>query len=462
MDAHSQASTPGAFPAIIYISTDLKFSQANRTWASFGLALPAQRDSELRAKVAPRSLVPAPPRQLKDMRLPLKWVTPTKASEGHIALDSTAESIEYVIDRAHWPKNVFFLDLASHSAGDDWTLINRMGGFLTEFSGDGQHLMIVDAIEGLEALVGEHDPHGQHRTRRSRIAQLIRIAKRANCHLILIIEEGTPGAKLPEEFMADVVVRLRAITTFGYDRRTIEIEKARGIPHIRGQHDFAIRSRVAAGSLERQPFGERDDPRLEVRRNGRLSPLAYLHTYKSIHARDRASGAVNTPEGNPPKPLFGLSHLDALVVPSCAQPRNSRNGTVTVLIGDTTTYKSRLGRAFLAHAFCDYDSISVRPIRATDFKKRSVLLLSTVPIDRDDLIRRLMSWQGLLLDSRKHLDRQVIVRYITPHFRTSSELIYLLDCNIAAAKKAAQLEKGEPANGIRLNSSTGRSVRVSN
>src|SRR6185295_3985656 len=55
MDAHSQASTPGAFPAIIYISTDLKFSQANRTWESFGLDLPAQRDSELRAKVAPRS-----------------------------------------------------------------------------------------------------------------------------------------------------------------------------------------------------------------------------------------------------------------------------------------------------------------------------------------------------------------------------------------------------------------------
>src|SRR5262249_35158113 len=110
---------------------------------------------------------------------------------------------------------VYLVDLASTTAGDDWGMLHRLLAGLDEphRANDKDtfapcHLLVVDAVEGLEPLVGEKDAFGEVRSRRSRIAQLLRTAKE-KCHVVLIVEEPGGGARLPEEFVTDVVLRLR-------------------------------------------------------------------------------------------------------------------------------------------------------------------------------------------------------------------------------------------------------------
>src|SRR5205823_5014063 len=98
-----------------------------------------------------------------------------------------------------------------------------------------RHLLVIDAVEGLETLVGETDIHGQYRSRRSRIAQLIREADR-KCHVLFVIEQPKEGERHPEEFVADTVIRLRAHSEKDYSRRSVEKKKARAQDHVRGRH----------------------------------------------------------------------------------------------------------------------------------------------------------------------------------------------------------------------------------
>src|SRR4051812_16028362 len=102
------------------------------------------------------------------------------------------------------------------------------------------HLLIVDAVEGLETLVGDIDSFGLERSRRSRVAQLLRSAE-GRCHLLLVVEEGSNENQLDEEFVSDVVIRLGTSGDQRYSYRTISIVKARGQEHVRGEHRLLIR-----------------------------------------------------------------------------------------------------------------------------------------------------------------------------------------------------------------------------
>src|SRR5882762_6148990 len=96
-----------------------------------------------------------------------------------------------------------------------------------------RHLVVLDAVEGFETLVGDLNAFGERSSRRSRIAQAMRLAAE-KCHLLLVVEERR-DERFPEEFVTDVVIRLRNVETGRYLRRTVEIEKARGQLHVRGQ-----------------------------------------------------------------------------------------------------------------------------------------------------------------------------------------------------------------------------------
>jgi hypothetical protein len=105
-----------------------------------------------------------------------------------------------------------FLDLASHTAGDDWTFVNALlvklqsipSMMLDREKRQLPHLVIIDSVAGFETFVGTVDAYGNEQTRRSRIAQCIRNAgDRVN--LLFVVEEAQAAGHLPEEFVTDIV-----------------------------------------------------------------------------------------------------------------------------------------------------------------------------------------------------------------------------------------------------------------
>ena len=243
--------------AIFYVSTDLKYSQAHRTWRAFGLNYPKQRADVIRSTFSQGLELREGTSPVVEGCLKLHWIAPTREgvpvvhdngsgiatrTQSH---DASPHPLKYALLAENWRSAVQFIDLSTFSAGDDWHLMNRLTGVLAGQSAlavnSTPNLIVVDAVEGLEAMVGERDLFGELRSRRSRIAQLGRLAKRANAHLIFVIEEAVSDAIQPEQYVADLVIRLRSVKDRDYDRRTVEIEKARGVSHTRGQHDVAIR-----------------------------------------------------------------------------------------------------------------------------------------------------------------------------------------------------------------------------
>lgn len=225
---------PGS-PRVLYISTDLTYKMALKAWNNFALDRPFERREPLIELKEGRKRIESPGR-----RIELKQYFPS-------ADTSTKSVVNYLEGRAY--KNstdlpdsaeVCFVDLASRTAGDDWGFVHRLLSNLQEFGGgEPRHLVVLDAVEGFETLVGDVNAFGEKSTRRSRIAQVMRLST-GKCHVVFVVEEGR-DERLPEEFVTDVVIRLRNVGTPRYLRRTVEVEKARGQWHIRGQHPFAIR-----------------------------------------------------------------------------------------------------------------------------------------------------------------------------------------------------------------------------
>ena len=179
--------------------------------------------------------------------------------------------------------SVFLLDLAAYSGGDDWSLINHTVGLLrNQFPDrDARNLLIVDAVEGLEAMAGDRDRFGLYRTRRSRLAQLVRLARKANCHVIFVIEQGDTTKHLDEVFVSDLVIKLRSQLIGGYMQKTIEIEKARGVSHVRGIHELQIRSGKGSG-IGMTP----DDPKISFPKDDSDSTLGYIQVIPSLHIKN--------------------------------------------------------------------------------------------------------------------------------------------------------------------------------
>src|SRR5205085_12479607 len=108
---------------------------------------------------------------------------------------------------------VIFVDMASYTAGDDWGFLHKLLSLMPmPESGDPRtddaprHLVVVDAIEGFEALAGEVNAFGEKSTRRSRVAQLMRLSEE-KCHTLLVVEKSVKSEELAEEFIADTVIR---------------------------------------------------------------------------------------------------------------------------------------------------------------------------------------------------------------------------------------------------------------
>lgn len=363
--ADCAASDAAQRPHVFYISSDLTFPVAQTMWLNFGLHAPNARlipfqHPQFRSAPLPAWMTretTTEPRFDPNLRL---WMHPYGASRA-------AELAEHLQDTGR--PSVGFVDLASHTAGDDWSFIQRFLAVLPLPGPDGpRHLVIIDAVEGLETFGGDVDAFGHPTPRRARIAKLMRLAA-GKCHVVLIIEEPAEGVRLPEQFVADIVVRLRSIDAYGYIRRTIEIEKARGQPIVRGRHPYVVRPGTGSTTGKQQ---NADDPRLEYRKEMTSAETAagltkgydwpahqsYVMAFPSIHQISRSimedcGQGRQQPGGQ--RAGFGIHYLDQMLGSEAGAPAGDERGlpcsTVTALIGDAGTQKSGLGLTFLAHAF---------------------------------------------------------------------------------------------------------------
>jgi hypothetical protein len=287
--ALSAASTYAAskcFDArVVYASTDLNYDQASSTWEHFLLSEPIVRRKKIREAIEDLYLnenlldfVRKRDEAQQKRSLELTWVSPFLR---HATTEKKQKTIASIFDEEKKLNEVHFLDLASYSGGDDWGLINQIVGLLRcKFkNATTPHLLIVDAIEGLETMAGNYDRFGLNRSRRSRLAQLVRLTRNANCHVIFVVEQKSDTERLDEVFISDLVLRLRAEKIDEYLQKTIEIEKARSVSHIRGTQELQIRDGKGSG------YDTPNDPTIKTK-DGEY--IGYLQVIPSLHQKSKS------------------------------------------------------------------------------------------------------------------------------------------------------------------------------
>jgi KaiC/GvpD/RAD55 family RecA-like ATPase len=324
---------------VLYVSTDLSHARACKIWHNFDLGWNCPRRDPFSRLYADNTQI-LTPLQLRSHKDPVSaWLLGTLTAE------------------------VAFIDLAQTTAGDDWGLIMRLVASLPKLT-DAQHLIVIDALEGFETLTGERDVFGETMSRRSRIAQLMRLAAE-KAHVVFVVEEGVRGARLAEEFVTDAVIRLRSDVVRRYTRRTVEIEKVRAQTHARGQHAITIRhgggSTTGVGDELERYFKNRDDPKLTryAKRPKSLSDKAfpyqsYVYVFHSLHHQSRRQmerrGETRSSRSGECAG-FGIDYLDGMLAQSSGGVSGLPVGSVTALIGQPDTQKTHLGLSFLADAF---------------------------------------------------------------------------------------------------------------
>jgi KaiC/GvpD/RAD55 family RecA-like ATPase len=347
----------GDLPKVLYISTDLTYTVALRGWNNFDLMHPFERREPLLELNEGRKQ-----RRGRQILVGLRQYFP---SEDNASDRSVMDYLEKPsLERSHKTRSnltgkVCFVDLATRTAGDDWGFVHRLLSMLDEPGSDSpRHLVILDAVEGFETLVGDLNAFGESSSRRSRIAQVMRLAA-GKAHLLLVVEEKREE-RFPEEFVTDVVVRLRNVETGRYLRRTIEIEKARGQLHTRGQHPFVIRDGKGSTTGNQDNF---DDPEVP---NGQ-GHQAYAHVFLSNNYTNREimNEKYNPraiPEGDR-FAAFGVPYLDNMLGGNGERAERQKDtegdydtrglpcGSATALLGDSLTQNGQLGKAFLSRAF---------------------------------------------------------------------------------------------------------------
>ena len=356
---------------------------------------------------------------------------------------------------------VAFIDLEEATAGDDWGLINRLLATLDRPSSKGnspsgglkdRHLLIIDAVEGLETLGGQRDAFGHLRGRRSRIAQILRAAKN-KCHVVFIVEEPKENERLPEAFVSDAVIRLRVIHDRDHDRRTVEIEKMRGQAYVRGQHDCMIR-RGAGSQTGQQNNPDHLDFILDDQTKAYFlvtHSLQYL-SREVMETRLRESDTLQAKDVDPRTTFilkqtigycsFGIPYLDEMIGNTNGDPNDNMTdplgipwGSITALIGDDGTHKGRFGRAFLAQSF----------LRAEGFDpmKGVALLLTTHPIDHETLASKFLSHHGKSNGANpgialKAMADRTFCRRLELHHMSSAILFQIIHSLVQAGLKTLQ------------------------
>lgn len=376
-------------PRVLYVSTDLNYETASRIWREFGMNadLNARRTTPF---LEQSDLLTAGETKLNRYRADeldgqdrlSKFITDYECQKN----PTTAEAQE-----------VAFVDLADTTAGDDWGLITRILAMLPIPPIHGaKHMMVIDAVEGLEMLTSEADAFGEKRSRRARIAQILRAAAE-KCNILFVLEATETKTHQAEEYVTDLVLQLRAGMEGSYLRRTLEIVKFRGKPHARGEHDYFIRKRKDDdnGHLPDDPAGvgfayfhvvpslqqlsrewtrDLDENSLDIRKK----ECAFTDGIAAIESPDfegilpvyiveQSPGTQEREDQDKPKEYYGGFY----------------RGKVTSLIGDEATLKSRLGHAFLAGAFSNKLHKSIGQLD----KPAAALLLTTRNIDEGELAR---------------------------------------------------------------------------
>lgn len=463
---------------VIYASTDLSSDRARTTWDNFALGFPNYRVPD------PFDCSTRQDREGKVAKLPPR----PKAEIEFVALkpfETKEDWREFRQREADDAMKLFFLDLASRTTGDDWGYLNRLVATLS--TGEKvvpRHVLIVDTVDDLEFLVGERDAYGVVRDRRSRIAELIRTCA-GKCHLVLLAGEP-PDGHVPEEYIADAVIRVKFRRYGDYERRLISVEKVRGQSNIRGQHDLAIRSGIGASTGKQEHFDDPrivrvDSPKRDPRSaedklaglNERFAPSpgatpsqqspwlfqSYVFVAPSLHYINnsiiRADGPTLNADHNR-YARFGITYLDNMLAVPASKPGESDNppgnplgGLPThepaALIGEDGTHKSALSQAFLSRTLLpDSDSVIPRGKEGPPSKGVAVLI-TTKTIDADALIRRFNDHfpvKSKYLDSSGTIQQEVlkgyrdrvICRRLDYHHMTSNVLFHI----IAQAVRAAQ------------------------
>ena len=387
-------------PTVLYVSTDLTHNMAQRAWTNFALDRPYNRRDPFIPVIPP--VVDA---ETAKTEILLKECQPISLAERFDILQTEKQ-------------NVIFLDMAGYTAGDDWGFLHKILSLLpAPKDHDPRHLVVIDAIEGFEALAGKLNAFGEKSTRRSRIAQVMRLIA-GKCHAVLVVEHGGGPEQvdtLDEEFVADTVIRLDSQTTRNYERRVLKVEKCRGQSHIRGQHHYSIRSGKGSTTGEQQ---NPDDPKIAaipppakhdektspktslLQKSTRRKPIeeddpeesdsaiqhrtqSYVQIFHSVHRISRRIMEDETSKTESPMvrrgsryAAFGIKYLDNMLggkteitTREKGEPRpgfkdeprfyyDSRGlpcGSTTALIGDSLTQKSTLGMAFLSRCFHSFD-----------------------------------------------------------------------------------------------------------
>ncbi len=376
-------------PKVLYISTDLKFEMAERMWFNFVLDWPNKH-------VVPFIQEPQSEKE-KEINIKLSPCSPLGNSNASERSEPLAERLA----EKHI-KEVLFVDLAAVTAGDDWGFVNRMLSVLdSPKAGEPCHLLVIDSVEGFETLVGSRDAFGETQERRSRIAQVMRSAAN-KCHTLFIIEEPEDGKRLPEEFVTDVVIRLRSKMVKDYVRRTLEIEKARGHSHVRGQHSYMIRPGRGSTTGRQE---NHDEPAIRAKyEDSRAETQSYLHVCHSLHYLNReimAMAGTGRPANLPEHyAAFGIRYLDDMLEHSgerYTRPRRIngndwrglRSSTTTALIGNSDTQKSPLGVAFLARCFRAYAERLQDKLKEASYDKEHNTERFSIDLERAEHLARI-------------------------------------------------------------------------
>lgn len=326
-------------PKILYVSTDLRYEKAKTVWTNFALDVPYQRDI---------------PCERASDRKERKRKQPVESFELQ-RLRPVGKEVAEFLGPAR-PAGIGFIDMASSSAGDDWGYVIRAFSLLDRQ--DSGHLVVIDSVAGFETLIGDTDAYGEKSTRRARIAAVLRAAQN-RCHLVFVVEEPQEGCHLPEEFVADTVIRLRRRTVGGTTRRTLEIEKARGRAHAGGEHQYGILDGLGSSTGVWENPDEPRSGRHDVtgsasagtRRTNNYVQVYYSLQYRNQRIKARPGPGSLAPAGK--RASFGIHHLDDLLGGD-GDKQGLRCGKICSVIGDAGTGKSTLAYSFLCEGFRSY------------------------------------------------------------------------------------------------------------